>query len=147
MLNLGKYHQESFIAVMVSFCWYTNLVATWGAAFLQSEIDAECTLSPRPKGWLLLQQHLDDGLSCALEKHGIRSLEQWLNRFNVQVCKVGCEQKSYAKLILYIQGFRIRWHTQNDAFMPSKRSSYPSTKTVVHDGILGPPPSVCHHSD
>ena len=38
-------------------------------------------------------------------------------------------------------------HTQNDAFMPSKKRSYPSTKTVVYDGILGPPLSVCHHSD
>ena len=31
--------------------------------------------------------------------------------------------------------------------MPSKKRSYPSTKTVVYDGILGPPLSVCHHSD
>ena len=46
-------------------CWYTNLLVQ-GDAFLQSEIDGECTLSPRPKGWLLLQQHLDDGFSCGL---------------------------------------------------------------------------------
>ena len=52
-----------------------------GAAILQPEIDGECTLSPRPKGWLLLQQHLDDGFSCGLAAKAWRtSIERacWL---------------------------------------------------------------------